>query len=135
MSHVHTHAHTHAHTQIAGAPGSGKTQLCLTLAIAAVLAQPTSAECGQSSVMYIDTEGAFSAERCTLHEYFFTLFLGIVLYVLFRLLYICSIHSCTKITLWWLRMFVPLSLLHREHVAGYASLLMYTRELATKQRH
>lgn len=51
-------------TEVAGSPGSGKTQLAMQLAVNASLPEPVDAVNG--SVLYIDTEGSFSAERC--HE-------------------------------------------------------------------
>ncbi len=51
---LHTHSHSGA-SQIVGPPGCGKTQFCIMLAIQAWrLSKPA---------LYIDTEGAFSAER------------------------------------------------------------------------
>ncbi|XP_054759129.2 DNA repair protein RAD51 homolog 2-like [Lytechinus pictus] len=61
-------------TEIAGPPGCGKTQLCMMLSVLATL--PVSMGGLNGSVMYIDTESAFSAERlveiarCRFPEYF-----------------------------------------------------------------
>ena len=49
-------------TEVAGPPGCGKTQMCTMLAAQAVLPRELGGLGG--SVIYIDTEGAFSAERC-----------------------------------------------------------------------
>ncbi len=48
--------------QISGPPGCGKTQFCIMLS--AVSALPKIVGGRGSPVIYIDTEGAFSAERC-----------------------------------------------------------------------
>ncbi|XP_025104918.1 DNA repair protein RAD51 homolog 2-like isoform X2 [Pomacea canaliculata] len=61
-------------TEIAGPSGCGKTQFCLTLAVLATL-PVSNGGCG-GTVLFIDTEGAFSAERlveiarCRLPELF-----------------------------------------------------------------
>jgi RAD51-like protein 2 len=49
-------------TELAGSPGSGKTTLCLQLSVNAAL--PTYCGGVQGRVVYIDTEGSFSPERC-----------------------------------------------------------------------
>ncbi|XP_066977572.1 DNA repair protein RAD51 homolog 3-like isoform X2 [Macrobrachium rosenbergii] len=48
-------------TEVIGPPGIGKTQLCLQVCIAAQL--PTSISGVDGEVVYIDTEGSFSARR------------------------------------------------------------------------
>ncbi len=51
---------THGHiTEFSGAPGLGKTQLCLQLAFSNTLHGGAS-----NGVLYIDTEGAFNSSRC-----------------------------------------------------------------------
>nr|XP_054759129.1 DNA repair protein RAD51 homolog 2-like [Lytechinus pictus] len=61
-------------TEIAGPPGCGKTQLCMMLSVLATL--PVGMGGLNGSVMYIDTESAFSAERlveiaqCRFPDYF-----------------------------------------------------------------
>ena len=47
--------------QVSGPPGSGKTQFCLMLSVQSALPEAVGG-CG-SPVIYVDTEGAFSAER------------------------------------------------------------------------
>jgi RAD51-like protein 2 len=49
-------------TELAGSPGSGKTTLCMQLAVNAALPY----YCGgvQGRTVYIDTEGSFAPERC-----------------------------------------------------------------------
>ena len=49
--------------QISGPPGSGKTQFCMMLSVQSALPIMMGG-CGRP-VIYIDTEGAFSAERYT----------------------------------------------------------------------
>ncbi|KAK9763823.1 DNA repair protein RAD51 [Basidiobolus ranarum] len=48
-------------TEIVGPPGSGKTQFCLSLAVYTTL--PVDLGGLQGGVIYLDTEGAFSADR------------------------------------------------------------------------
>lgn len=48
-------------SQVTGPSGCGKTQLCLMLSVLATM--PKSEGGLDSSVIYIDTESAFSAER------------------------------------------------------------------------
>src|ERR687892_640791 len=48
---------THAITEFYGAPGSGKTQMCYTLAVMAAQNEKN------EKVIYIDTEGKFRPER------------------------------------------------------------------------
>ena len=50
-------------TEIAGMPGAGKTQLAMQLAVNAALPIQHGGVAG--STIYIDTEGSFSAERCS----------------------------------------------------------------------
>ena len=47
--------------QISGPPGCGKTQFCIMLSVVSAL--PKAVGGRGSPVIYIDTEGAFSAER------------------------------------------------------------------------
>lgn len=49
--------------QLAGPPGCGKTQLCVTLSVMTAL-PAAQGGCGLG-VVYIDTEATFSAERCS----------------------------------------------------------------------
>lgn len=49
-------------TEIAGGPGTGKTQLCMQLAVNVAL--PACYGGVQGQTIYIDTEGSFSPERC-----------------------------------------------------------------------
>ncbi|XP_030855260.1 DNA repair protein RAD51 homolog 2 isoform X1 [Strongylocentrotus purpuratus] len=61
-------------TEIAGPPGCGKTQFCMMLSVLATL--PVGMGGLNGSVMYLDTESAFSAERmvemaqCRFPDYF-----------------------------------------------------------------
>jgi RecA/RadA recombinase len=49
-------------TELAGAPGTGKTQMAMQLAVNAAL--PACAGGVHGSTIYIDTEGSFAPERC-----------------------------------------------------------------------
>lgn len=51
-------------TEFSGAPGLGKTQLCLQLALSSTLHSKA------YGVLYIDSEGAFSASRYAILFYF-----------------------------------------------------------------
>ena len=52
---------TSSSLQLVGPPGSGKTQLCLTVALTTAL-PPACGGCGMG-VVFIDTEATFSASR------------------------------------------------------------------------
>ena len=69
-----TQCYTYSHTlpsllQIAGPPGCGKTQFCMTLSVLATL--PLAAGGCGGNVLYIDTEGAFSAKRFSFSSVFY----------------------------------------------------------------
>jgi RAD51-like protein 2 len=49
-------------TEVVGAPGVGKTQLCMQLAVDATIPESLGGVDGQ--VVYVDTEGSFVANRC-----------------------------------------------------------------------
>ena len=49
-------------TEVVGPSGCGKTQFCTMMAVQAAL--PVGCGGMDKPVLYIDTEGAFSAERC-----------------------------------------------------------------------
>lgn len=50
-------------TEIVAPSGCGKTQLCIAICIAAITSQITGHKLVEKRVIYIDTEGSFSAER------------------------------------------------------------------------
>lgn len=48
-------------TEICGAPGAGKTQICMQLAVACAIPEPFGGVAGKT--LYLDTEGSFSPQR------------------------------------------------------------------------